>query len=69
MLTRVTVEPPPEHVLSAFGLTGVKPVALGAGWEGPPLTVGLALSLLLAGLAPRVEGTGDLRAAEGAVRE
>jgi uncharacterized protein (TIGR02569 family) len=28
------VEPPPEHVLSAFGLTGVKPVLLGAGWEG-----------------------------------
>jgi uncharacterized protein (TIGR02569 family) len=30
----VTVEPPPEHVLVAFGLTGVKPVLLGAGWEG-----------------------------------
>jgi uncharacterized protein (TIGR02569 family) len=30
----VTVEPPSEHVLSAFGLTGVKPVALRAGWEG-----------------------------------
>jgi uncharacterized protein (TIGR02569 family) len=30
----VSVEPPPEHVLSAFGLAGVKPVALGAGWEG-----------------------------------
>ena len=33
-LTRVSVEPPPEHVLSAFGLAGVKPVALGASWEG-----------------------------------
>ena len=33
-LTRVSVEPPPEHVLAAFGLTGVKPVTLGAGWEG-----------------------------------
>jgi len=30
----VTVEPPPEHLLSAFGLAGVKPVALGASWEG-----------------------------------
>jgi uncharacterized protein (TIGR02569 family) len=30
----VSVEPPPEHVLSAFGLAGVKPVALGASWEG-----------------------------------
>jgi len=30
----VTVEPPPEHVLSAFGLTAVKPVYLGASWEG-----------------------------------
>jgi uncharacterized protein (TIGR02569 family) len=30
----VTVEPPPEHVLSAFGLADVKPVALGASWEG-----------------------------------
>jgi uncharacterized protein (TIGR02569 family) len=30
----VNVEPPSEHVLSAFGLTGVKPVALGASWEG-----------------------------------
>jgi uncharacterized protein (TIGR02569 family) len=30
----MTVEPPPEHVLSAFGLAGVKPVALGASWEG-----------------------------------
>lgn len=29
----MSVELPPEHVLSAFGLTGVKPVALGAGWE------------------------------------
>ena len=31
--TRVSVEPPPEHVLSAFGLAGVRPVALGAGWD------------------------------------
>ena len=30
----MTLEPPPEHVLSAFGLAGVKPVALGASWEG-----------------------------------
>ncbi|HEX4558908.1 MAG TPA: TIGR02569 family protein [Mycobacterium sp.] len=30
----MTVEPPPEHVLSAFGLADVKPVALGASWEG-----------------------------------
>ena len=30
----MNVEPPQEHVLSAFGLTGVKPVALGASWEG-----------------------------------
>jgi len=29
----VSVEPPPEHVLTAFGLTGVRPVALGAGWD------------------------------------
>ena len=33
-LTAVSVEPPPEHVLAAFGLTGVKPIALGASWEG-----------------------------------
>jgi uncharacterized protein (TIGR02569 family) len=30
----VTVEPPPEHVLSAFGLSGVEPIPLGAAWEG-----------------------------------
>jgi uncharacterized protein (TIGR02569 family) len=30
----VTVEQPPEHVLAAFGLTGVEPAALGASWEG-----------------------------------
>ena len=30
----MTVEPPPEHVLSAFGLSGVRPVPLGASWEG-----------------------------------
>ena len=30
----MSVEPPPEHVLSAFGLASVKPVALGASWEG-----------------------------------
>lgn len=28
------VEPPPEHVLATFGLSGVGPVALGASWEG-----------------------------------
>ena len=33
-LIAVTVEPPPEHVLSAFGLSGVRPVPLGASWEG-----------------------------------
>jgi len=30
----VTVEPPPEHVLAAFGLSGVRPIPLGASWEG-----------------------------------
>src|SRR3954462_12613832 len=25
---------PPDHVLAAFGLTGVRPVPLGSGWEG-----------------------------------
>lgn len=25
---------PPEHVLAAFGLTGVRPVPLGSSWEG-----------------------------------
>lgn len=30
----MTVEPPPDHVLSAFGLAGVKPAYLGASWEG-----------------------------------
>ncbi|MEB4211778.1 TIGR02569 family protein [Mycobacterium sp. 94-17] len=30
----MTVAPPPDHVLSAFGLAGVKPVYLGASWEG-----------------------------------
>ena len=30
----MTVEPPPEHVLSAFGLTGAQSVPLGASWEG-----------------------------------
>jgi uncharacterized protein (TIGR02569 family) len=29
----VIVEPPPEHVLVAFGLGGVTPAPLGAGWE------------------------------------
>lgn len=33
-LTAVSVEPPPEHVLAAFGLTGVEPASLGASWEG-----------------------------------
>ena len=30
----MSVEPPPEHVLSAFGLSGVRPIPLGAAWEG-----------------------------------
>jgi uncharacterized protein (TIGR02569 family) len=30
----VSVEPPPEHVLTAFGLSGVRPAPLGASWEG-----------------------------------
>lgn len=30
----MTVEGPPDHVLTAFGLTGLRPVALGAGWDG-----------------------------------
>ena len=30
----VTVERPPDHVLAAFGLTGVRPVPLGSSWEG-----------------------------------
>jgi uncharacterized protein (TIGR02569 family) len=30
----VTIEPPPEHVLAAFGLSGVQPIPLGASWEG-----------------------------------
>ncbi|BBX60605.1 hypothetical protein TM48_04705 [Mycobacterium shottsii] len=30
----MSVEPPPEHVLAAFGLTGVEPASLGASWEG-----------------------------------
>ena len=30
----MNVEPPPQHVLAAFGLTGVKPAVLGPGWEG-----------------------------------
>jgi uncharacterized protein (TIGR02569 family) len=30
----VSVDPPPEHVLSAFGLSGVGPIPLGAVWEG-----------------------------------
>ena len=30
----MTVEPPPEHVLAAFGLGGGQPIPLGAGWEG-----------------------------------
>jgi uncharacterized protein (TIGR02569 family) len=30
----VSVQPPPEHVLSAFGLSGVGPIPLGAAWEG-----------------------------------
>jgi hypothetical protein len=30
----VSVERPPDHVLAAFGLTGVGPVPLGSSWEG-----------------------------------
>ncbi|MCV7401722.1 TIGR02569 family protein [Mycobacterium fragae] len=30
----MSFEPPPEHVLAAFGLSGVRPVPLGASWEG-----------------------------------
>jgi uncharacterized protein (TIGR02569 family) len=30
----VSIEPPPEHVMAAFGLSGVRPVPLGASWEG-----------------------------------
>jgi uncharacterized protein (TIGR02569 family) len=30
----VTIEPPPEHLLAAFGLSGVRPIPLGASWEG-----------------------------------
>ena len=30
----MTVEQPPDHVLAAFGLTGVRPVPLGSSWEG-----------------------------------
>ncbi len=30
----MTVQPPPEHVLVAFGLGGARPAPLGAGWEG-----------------------------------
>ena len=30
----VSVERPPDHVLAAFGLTGVRPVPLGPSWEG-----------------------------------
>src|SRR5581483_22174 len=31
---RVSVERPPEHVLAAFGLSGVRPAPLGDSWEG-----------------------------------
>src|SRR5258705_8409069 len=30
----MTVDRPPEHVLAAFGLAGIRPKELGAGWEG-----------------------------------
>ncbi|MDX1884019.1 TIGR02569 family protein [Mycolicibacterium sp. 120270] len=30
----MTVEPPPDHVLTAFGLSGLQAVALEVGWEG-----------------------------------
>ncbi|MCB0927695.1 MAG: TIGR02569 family protein [Mycolicibacterium insubricum] len=29
----MSVEPPPDHVLAAFGLNAARPAALGAGWE------------------------------------
>ena len=28
------MEPPPDHVLAAFGLAGLRPVPLGSSWEG-----------------------------------
>ncbi|MGC2652690.1 MAG: TIGR02569 family protein [Mycobacterium sp.] len=30
----MTLEPPPQHVLAAFGLSDVEPVPLGGNWEG-----------------------------------
>ena len=30
----MTVDQPPDHVLAAFGLTGLRPVPLGSSWEG-----------------------------------
>jgi len=30
----VTAERPPDHVLAAFGLSGVRPAPLGSSWEG-----------------------------------
>ncbi|MBN9635834.1 MAG: TIGR02569 family protein, partial [Actinobacteria bacterium] len=30
----MTVDRPPEHVLTAFGLSGLRPVPLGSSWEG-----------------------------------
>ena len=30
----MNLEPPPAHVLAAFGLSGVRPLLLDAGWEG-----------------------------------
>ena len=30
----MTVDLPPDHVLAAFGLTGLRPVPLGSSWEG-----------------------------------
>ncbi len=30
----VSADMPPDHVLAAFGLTGVRPVPLGSSWEG-----------------------------------
>jgi len=30
----VTADQPPDHVLAAFGLTGLRPAPLGSNWEG-----------------------------------
>ncbi len=42
----MTADLPPEHVLAAFGLSGVQPAALGAGWEGAWRCGEVALSMI-----------------------